>query len=282
MKLSPKSLDWAFGLGLRREHYDHIASVRDEVDFLELVSENFMGFGGRPQEIARQASEAFPVVLHGVGLSIGSPDPLNSDYLEKLFALIERTQPRWFSDHLSYSSAFGVEYHDLLPLPFSKEAIEHVVPRVQAVQAQASIPFLLENPSYYIEMPGAEMSEAAFFTQIVEAADVGILLDINNVFVNATNHGYDPREFLDQIPLERVVQVHIAGHDASGEFLVDTHGAQVPDSVLELYGYLTEIAPHPFWTLLEWDHSVPDLDGLVQELKRVRRAFSRRSQRRAA
>ena len=263
-------LDCSFGVGLRREHYETISTA--EVDFLELVTENFMSFGGKSKALAQEVSRQFPVVLHGVGLSIGSPDPLNEEYLSQLEALIELTNPRWFSDHLSYSSAFGVEYHDLIPLPFSKGAIDHVVPRIQEIQNRFSIPFLLENPSYYVTLPGSDRSEAAFFSEIVKQSECGILLDINNVYVNATNHGYDPIKFLEEIPLEKVAQVHIAGHDSSGKFLVDTHGAAVPDEVFALYSHLTRIAPKPFWTLLEWDHSVPSQDDLMKELEKVRQA----------
>jgi len=265
---------WAHGLGLRRPFYASIHEHAEEVDFLELVSENFMSFGGRPRQVADQVSRAFPVVLHGVGLSIGGPDPLNEKYLEKLAGLVERTRPRWFSDHLSYSSAYGVEYHDLLPLPFTREAVDHVVPRVRAVQERIGLPFLLENPSAYVRLPGGEMSEASFLGTIAEEADCGILLDINNVYVNAANHGDDPAAFLDELPLERVAQVHIAGHDASGSFVVDTHGAAVAAEVHALYEELVAAAPHPFWTLLEWDHDLPSLEELLEELARVREAWA--------
>lgn len=269
---------WAWGIGLRREHFEDVADRAGEIDFLEVLSENFMRFGGRPRAVLDALAPRFPLVMHGVGLSIGSPDPLNEDYLERLSALAERLDAPWFSDHLSYSSAFGVEYHDLLPLPFTREAVDHVVPRVRAVQERVGRPFLLENPSYYVALPGAEMSEAEFLATIVEEADCGILLDINNVYVNATNHGYDPVQFLDTVPLARVAQVHIAGHDASGEFLVDTHGAHIDAPVFELYGELIgrlASLDHPVWTLLEWDHGVPDLATLLAENAKVRAVATR-------
>lgn len=273
MTVPPPPPSWAHGVGLRRPHYEALQAGSDRVDFLEVVTENFMSFGGRPRQVLEGVRRHFPVVLHGVGLSIGSLDPLNPRYLEKLEALVEWLEPEWFSDHLSYSSAFGVEYHDLLPLPFTREAIDHVVPRVRAVQERIGLPFLLENPSYYVELPGAEMPEHAFLRAVLDEADCGLLLDINNVYVNATNHGYDPLEFLDALPLERVAQVHIAGHDASGTFLVDTHGDHVPAPVMELYAHLCARAPAPFWTLLEWDHHIPTLEGLLAESDAVREVW---------
>jgi len=286
LKQSPRNTGlapgWAHGLGLRRPFYDQVLDHGEDIDFLELVSENFMSFGGRPRQVAARVSQVFPIVLHGVGLSIGGPDPLNEHYLDRLETLAARTRPRWFSDHLSYSSAYGVEYHDLLPLPFTQEALDHVIPRVRHVQERIGLPFLLENPSTYVRLPGAEMSEASFLGTIAEEADCGILLDINNVYVNAANHGDDPATFLAELPLERVAQVHIAGHDASGSFVVDTHGAAIAADVLGLYEDLVATAPHPFWTLLEWDHHLPPLNALVQELARVREAWSRGHARRAA
>jgi uncharacterized protein (UPF0276 family) len=264
---------WAWGVGLRREHFDLVADRAAEVDFLEVLSENFMRFGGRPRDVLEALKPSFPLVMHGVGLSIGSPDPLNERYLERLTALAERLDTPWFSDHLSYSSAFGVEYHDLIPLPFTREAVDHVVPRAREVQDRVGRPFLLENPSYYVAIPGAEMSEAEFLSTVATEADCGILLDINNVYVNSTNHGYDALEFLDALPLERITQVHIAGHDATGEFIVDTHGAHIDAPVFELYGELVRRLvglDQPVWTLLEWDHGVPDLETLLAESTKVR------------
>ncbi len=260
-----------FGVGLRRPHFDGILEDNEGVDFLEIVSENFMDFGGRPRKVLTEALNRWPVILHGVSLSIGSLDPLNEKYLSHLQKLIEFARPKWFSDHLSYSSAFGVEYSDLIPLPFTEEVVNHVVGRVKKVQNRMGIPFLLENPSYYAEMPGAEMNEAQFMKEISERADCGILLDVNNIWVNATNHGYDPYEYVDAIPAERVFQYHIAGHDDFGEFLVDTHGSHISPDVYRLYRYaLQKIGPA--WTLLEWDNNIPSLEVLLRENRRVRDA----------
>ena len=260
-----------FGVGLRRPHFDDILENWPGVDFLELISENYMDFGGRPRDVLRQAGERFPMVLHGVNLSIGGLDPLNMDYLVKLRELAEVVDPPWFSDHLSYSSHWGVEYHDLLPLPFNEEAIDHVVRRIKTVQDTVGRPFLLENPSYYVELPGKEMSEAEFLGEILERADCGLLLDVNNVYVNGTNHGYDPYEFMDQMPAARVRQYHMAGHDDSGSFLVDTHGSHIIPEVYDLFRYTLQNVG-PAWTLLEWDNTIPDIHVLLRENGHIRRA----------
>jgi uncharacterized protein (UPF0276 family) len=260
-----------FGVGLRRPHFDGILENNAGIDFLEILSENYMAFGGRPRRVLRAAAERFPIVMHGVSLNIGGLDPLNPDYLVRLGRLIEEVRPPWFSDHLSYSAHGGVEYNDLIPLPFTEEAVAHVVERIKQVQAIADVPFLLENPSYYVVMPGAEMSEAEFVCEVVRRADCGLLLDVNNVHVNAVNHGYDARAFIDAMPAERVLQYHIAGHDSSGEFVIDTHGSYIIDEVYALYRYtLGRIGPA--WTLLEWDNNIPSLEQLLRENDNVRHA----------
>lgn len=274
----PHSLPWpkpsqAFGLGLRRPHFDEIFENHGGVDFLELISENFMDFGGRTRAILERAIETFPVVAHGVSLSVGGPDPLKEDYLERLKTFVRFVKPPWFSDHLCYTSAFGVEYHDLMQLPFTEEAVKHVAERIKKIQGKIGIPFLVENISYYAVMPG-EMTEAEFTREVVTRADCGLLLDVNNVFVNGTNHGYDPRAFIDAMPADRVLQYHIGGHDASGPFIVDTHSRPVRGEVLDLYAYtLRKIGPA--WTLLEWDNDIPGLDVLLAENDKVRSAALR-------
>jgi uncharacterized protein len=263
-----------FGVGLRREHFDDILDRNAGVDFLEILPENYMDFGGRPRDVLRKVAQRFPVVTHGVSLSIGSLDPLNETYLDKLASLIQELNSPWFSDHLSYSSNFGVEYHDLLPLPFTEEALGHVVTRVRKVQDRIKRPFLLENPSYYAMMPGAEMSEAEFLGEIAQRADCGILLDVNNVYVNAQNHDYDARDFIKAMPASRVLQYHIAGHDDSRSFLVDTHGAAIIEEVFELFAYTLKTLG-PAWTLLEWDNNIPPVDDLLRENAQVRAVAAR-------
>ena len=262
-----------FGVGLRRPHFEEIFDNHEGIDFLEVVSENFMEFGGWPQKVLQRAREMFPIVPHGVNMSIGGIDPLNETYLERLKKLIGQLRPPWFSDHLCYSSAFGVSYHDLIPLPFTEEAVDHLVERIKKVQGMMGIPFLLENISYYAVMP-SEMTEAEFTIEVITRADCGLLLDVNNVYVNARNHGYDAREFIDAMPAERVLQYHIAGHDASGPFLLDTHGEHIRKEVFDLYAYtLNRVGP--VWTLLEWDNNIPTLEILLEENGKVRASSER-------
>lgn len=260
-----------FGIGLRSSHFDQILSSHDGVDFLEIVSDNFMSMGGKEHFVLEQVKEVFPIVLHGVGLSIGGPDPLNQDYLKSLLELIQFVKPPFFSDHLCLSSAFGVEYHDLIPLPFSEEVVQHVVPRIKAVQAMAQIPFLIENPSYYVRMPGSKLSEEEFIREILEKSGCGLLLDVNNVYVNAENHQYDPYAFIASIPPEKVYQYHMAGHFKEEGVIIDTHGDHVADPVMDLYRYaLEKIGHRP--TLLEWDTDIPELEVLLEENRKIRRA----------
>ncbi len=272
-RANPRSIRWprpsqAFGLGLRRPHFDEIIENHSGVEFLEVISENFMDFGGRTREVLERAMKTFPIVVHGVSMSVGGPDPLKEDYLERLKKFIEFVKPPWFSDHLCYTSAFGVEYHDLMQLPFTEEAVKHVVERIKKIQGKMGIPFLVENISYYAVMPG-DMTEAEFTREIVNRADCGLLLDVNNVFVNGTNHGYEPRAFIDAMPADRVLQYHIGGHDASGPFILDTHSTPIRKEVLDLYAYtLRKIGPA--WTLLEWDNDIPELDVLLAENDKVR------------
>ena len=259
------------GVGLRRPHWEAIFDRSDGVDFLEILSENFMDVGGRHRTVLDRAAERWPIVLHGTALSIGGPDPLCEDYLDALARLARRTRARWLSDHLCFSSAFGVEYHDLMPVPFTEEALAHVAERVRQVQARFDVPFALENPSYYVEYAASELNEATFIRALLERADCGLLLDVNNVYVNSRNHGYDARAFIDALPLDRVVQIHMAGHDDLGDVVIDTHGAPIIDPVLDLYRYTLE-RTGAVTTLVEWDNALPSLARLLDENHRVRRA----------
>lgn len=264
----------AHGVGLRRPHFDAIFERADGVEFLEIVPENFMRFGGRPRDVLERALRRWPIVVHGTGMSLGGPDPLNERYLDDLAELLELVSPPWFSDHVATSSAFGVEYFDLLPVPFTEAAVRRVVSRIRQVQDRFRRPFLVENPSYYVALPGAEMTEAEFLNEVVARADCGLLLDVNNVFVNARNHGYDPAAFLDAMPAGRVVQMHIAGHLDAGGLLIDTHGAAIRPEVLALYEHAVR-AVGPTWTLLEWDNDIPPLPALLAENAAVRAAADR-------
>ncbi|MCC6622164.1 MAG: DUF692 domain-containing protein [Deltaproteobacteria bacterium] len=266
----------AFGLGLRREHFDALLARPARADFIEVVCDNFMRFGGRPREVLDHVSARHPIVLHGVALSIGSLDPLDARYLDDVARLAERTRARWWSDHLCLSSTRGVEHHELLPLPFTDEAIDHVATRAREARARVGLPFALENPSAYVQWDTRAMDEATFVGRTLEAADCALLLDVNNVFVNATNHGFSAEAYIASLPLERVIQLHMAGHDARGKVLIDTHGEPVCDEVLDLYRFtLTAmrergLAPPP--TLLEWDHTIPPLERVEAEVDRLRAA----------
>lgn len=260
-----------YGVGLRRPHFDDIFDRKGDIDFLEILVENYMAYGGRPRDVLRRAAAEFPVVLHGVALSIGSVDPLDTDYLDAYARLARETNAHWVSDHLCFSSAFGTEYHDLIPVPFTREALDHLVPRIKAVQAAMPCLFALENPSYYVEYGDNAIGEAEFLTELVERADCGLLLDVNNVWVNAQNHGYDAEAFIDALPLDRVVQIHMAGHYDQGWVIIDTHGDHVRQEVMDLFAY-TVARTGPVSTLVEWDNDIPSLDVLVAENARVRAA----------
>lgn len=258
-----------FGIGFRREHFETIFQRNEGIDFLEILPENFMDFGGRPARALEQALERWPVTIHGVSLNIGGLGPLDDVYLEALGRVIARVRPPWFTDHLSASGAHSVHYHDLVPLPFNRAAVDHVVERVRRVQARLDVPFGLENPSYYMKLPGAEMTEAEFVNEVLHRADCGMLLDVNNVFVNATNHGYDARAFINALPADRVLEVHMAGHEDLGDLLLDTHGRPVRDEVFALYEYaVRRIGPR--WTLLERDNDVPPVERLLDEVAHLR------------
>ncbi len=284
------------GIGLRREHYDSLWDHTGDIDFVEVLTENaireslsddtppFVRFGGRTREALDRASQNFPVVLHGVSLSIGSVDPLDPAFLDATDLLGDEVGARWFSDHLCWSSAHSVELHDLLPLPFTTEAVDHVVRRVREVARRSKRPFLLENPTYYCDVSGhrREMDEATFIRRIADQSDCGLLLDVNNVYVNAVNHGYDARRFLDALPLERVAQIHLAGHittelDHDGhkeQVLIDTHSRPIDAHVLDLYAHVLE-RTGAVSTLLEWDHDIPDIDRMVAELASIRATLER-------
>jgi uncharacterized protein (UPF0276 family) len=259
------------GLGLRRELAPDIFACRQQnkIDWLEFVPENYMSIGGKARDNFEKAASLYPLLSHGVNLSIGSADELNDTYLKNLKSLLELAKVAWWSDHLCFASVDGIYLHDLLPLPFTKEAITHVSSRARTVQDYIGKPFLLENTSFYMYAPGNEMSEAQFLSEILEQADCGLLLDVNNVYVNSVNHKFDPYEFIDQIPLERVVQIHIAGHKQTPEAIIDTHGAPVIEPVFKLLEYvLSKSSPHAI--LLERDQNFPEFDEIIKELDTIR------------
>ncbi len=257
------------GLGLRREIADETFNHANEIDWLEFVPENYMRLGGMAKERLETALGQFPLVSHGVNLSIGSTDELSDQYLSELKQVLDRANAPWWSDHLCFTSIGGAYMHDLLPLPFTKEAVRHIADRIKRVQDYIERPFLIENISFYMNMPGAEMTDAQFMTEILETADCGLLLDVNNVYVNSVNHNFDACDYLNQIPLDRTVQMHVAGHKRIGEYVIDTHGAPLIEPVYELLNYVLERTT-VHGVLLERDQNFPAFDELVAELKMIR------------
>jgi uncharacterized protein (UPF0276 family) len=262
------------GIGLRREHYEALLHQPPRVDWLEAITENFMVPGGNPRRVLRAVRERWPVVLHGVSLSIGSVDPLDMRYLDELAALADEIEPAWISDHLCFTGVDGVNAHDLLPLPYTEEALAHVVHRVGRVQERLGRQILLENPSSYITYAESTIPEWQFLAEVAEQADCGILLDVNNVYVSAHNHGFDPRRYLAGIPAERVGQFHLAGHRDMGDWLLDSHDHPVPEPVWALYRDAVEYFGARA-TLIEWDEEVPPLATLVGEAERSAREEAR-------
>ncbi len=249
------------GVGLRRPHHDAALEGPVGVDWFEVISENFMRVGGLARSVLHRVRERYPVVLHGVSLSIGSTDPLDEGYLDALAALVQEVEPAWVSDHLCWTGVGGHNAHDLLPLPFTEEALRHVVARVRRVQDRLKRRIALENVSSYVSWRLSEMPEWEFLARVAEEADCGILLDVNNVHVSARNHGFDPRTYLGAIPAERVWQFHLAGHSTHGPLLLDTHDHPVPAPVWALYDEALALFGEVS-TLVEWDDHIPPFDVL--------------------
>ena len=257
------------GVGLRTRHFPRVWEGAVRVDWFEAVSENFMIRGGRPLAVLEKARETAPLVLHGVSLSLGSTDPLNDAYLRDLQTLIHRFEPAWVSDHLCWGSVGGHYAHDLLPLPYTEEALQHVAERVRAVQDRLGRQILLENVSSYLTFSHSTMPEWTFLAEVAERADCGILLDVNNVYVSAANHGFSPAEYLTALPAERIGQIHLAGHSDQGTHLLDTHAGPVSAPVWDLY----RLALRRYGrvsTLIEWDERIPEFEELCAEAERAR------------
>ncbi len=257
------------GLGLRSVHFSHILEHWPEVDWFEVISENFMDSQGRPRRIVEQIAERYPVVMHGVSLSIGSTDPLNFDYLRKLKSLAESIAPKWVSDHICWTGVAAKNTHDLLPIPFTEETLQHVIERVHVVQDYMERPLVLENPSSYVEFQGSTMGEAEFISRLADETGCGLLLDVNNVYVSSFNHDLDPAEFIRAVPHDRIVQFHLAGHTNYTTHLIDTHDGHVIDPVWELY-HLAHQLTGGVSTLLEWDASIPPFPELHEEVLKAK------------
>ncbi len=258
-----------FGLGLRTDHYHAILDTKPTVDWFEVLSENYMVPGGKPLNFLDRICAEYPVVMHGVSLSIGSTNSMDKTYLKELKKLADRVQPAWISDHLCWTGVHGKNVHDLLPLPYTEETVKHVVGRVKVVQDYLGRQLLLENVSSYASYIDSSMTEWEFITEISNQADCLLLLDINNIYVSSFNHQFDPKDFIDGVPAKRVQQMHLAGHHNHGDYIIDTHDAPIIDPVWELYAYATARLG-AVSTMIERDDQIPELHVLVEELQRAR------------
>lgn len=258
-----------FGLGLRAQHYNDILQYQPAVDYFEVLTENYLIPGGPELQILEKIRGDYPIVMHGVSLSVGSVDPLDFDYLRQVKNLADRIQAEWISDHLCWTGVKGINTHELLPLPYTQECIEHVARRILDVQDYLQRQVLLENVASYISFPDAEMSEWEFLSAVAQKADCLILLDINNICVNAHNHGYNCRDYINRIPIDRVYQFHLAGHSNQSNYLIDSHDTAVSSLVWELYSTALERFG-AVSTLIERDEQVPPLSELYNELQQAR------------
>src|SRR5882757_5591617 len=258
-----------FGLGLRTPHYEALLNEPHAIDWLEVITENYLVPGGKPLDYLERIRERFPMVMHGVSLSIGSTDPIDTDYLAGVRALAARIEPAWISDHLCWTGIDGRNLHDLLPLPYNEEALAHVVARIGQVQEALGRQLLMENVSSYLTYRESDMSEWEFLGEVAERADCAILLDINNIYVSSVNHGFDAKTYLHAIPKSRVRQFHLAGHSDLGGHLIDTHDQAIVAPVWDLYREAVEhFGDVP--TMIERDDNIPPLSDLVAELDTAR------------
>jgi len=262
--------DYGVGIGLRVPHYGHILKHKPAVDWFEIISENFMVDGGRPLHILDQILEQYRVVQHGVSMYFGSVDPLNREHLKKLKRLVKRTKTPWLSDHLCWGSADGLYTHDLLPMPYTRAAARLTASKIREARDFLEIPIAVENVSSYCEFRVSEMTEWEFLTEVVERADCGILLDVNNIYVSSRNHGFNPFDYLNNVPAERVAQIHIAGHTRFQKYVLDTHDHPVIDPVWRLYARAIRLAGKTA-TLLEWDDRIPSFEEVHEEALKANR-----------
>ena len=269
------------GVGLRKEHFDVVLAEKPAVPFFEVISENFMVPGGRPRRVLEAVRRDYPVALHGVSMSLGSADPLDEAYLKRLSALVRQVEPAIVSDHLCWTSAGGHNSHDLLPLPFTPEAASHAARRIRRVQDTLGRRILIENVSSYLAFADSTLEEAAFLSAVAEQADCHILLDVNNVYVNARNHGFDAAAYIEAVPADRVRQIHLAGHEDHGDVVIDTHDHPVRDEVWDLYRRaVRRFGDLP--ALIEWDAKIPPFEVVLAEARRAETAARERQATHAA
>lgn len=261
------------GLGLRRENSAALVELKpDSIDLLEVTPENYFHTGGKLYREFRELAERYPILFHGISLSLGSLKPLDMDYLKAVKDFIKDFQPLWFSDHLCYSSVLGAQFHSLLPLPFTEEAVAHVVPRIKWVQDFLGMPFAFENISYYASPGEGEMREWEFVREVAERADCGLLLDVNNIYVNAVNFKFDPMTYLKEMPMERVMHIHVAGHRVMEDFILDTHGAAIVDPVWDILSSVAARTEIPA-VIIERDINLPEISEQLSEVEKARRVL---------
>lgn len=259
-----------FGLGLRTDHYEQILDEKPNIDWFEIITENYLVPGDKPLFYLDKIREHYPMVMHGVSLSIGSSDPLDFAYLNELKKLANRIEPIWISDHLCWTGVHGKNTHDLLPLPYTEESINHVVKRIEQIQEFLGQRILIENVSSYVTYKQSAISEWDFLIEISNRADCLILLDVNNIYVSSVNHEFDPKTYINSLPSDRIYQIHLAGHSDMGDYIVDTHDEDIVDAVWNLYAYT--IQRHgKISTMIERDDSIPPLTSLLNELSHARR-----------
>lgn len=258
-----------FGLGFRPTHFPDIIEHKPDVDWFEVISENYMDSGGPQRRVLDQLKEKYPIVMHGVSLSIGTVDPINSEYLDKLKKLADDVKPKWISDHLCWTGIAHKNTHDLLPVPYTEEALKHIIERIKQVQDYLGRQIVLENPSTYLEFTASSMSEWEFIARMVDGSGCGLLLDVNNIYVSCYNHRWDPKTYIDAMPLDSVAQIHLAGHSNMGTHIIDTHDDHVVDEVWTLYSYVINKAG-PISTMIEWDDKIPEFPVVMEELNKAR------------
>ncbi|MCP5468701.1 MAG: DUF692 domain-containing protein [Deltaproteobacteria bacterium] len=261
--------EWV-GMGLRREHSkDLVEQLPKEIDCLEIAPENYMNTGGEYYDQLCELAKHYPIIFHGLCMSVGSLAPLDKDHLKQIKKFLKKFNARWMSDHLCFSSIRGGQTHDLLPLPFTKEVIQHVSEKIKRIRDFLEMPFAIENVSYYVDPAPPEMTEWEFLSEVLEKADCSLLLDVNNIYVNSVNHNFDPFKYLDNIPLERTIHMHIAGHQKKEDFILDTHGASIIDPVWDLLANVTSRIQVPA-LIVERDNNIPKLKEVLKEVSQAR------------
>ncbi len=267
--MGKKFPELGYGLGFRPTHFPFIQEHQPDIDWFEIISENYMDTGGKPRRTLDELRERYPIVMHGVSLSIGTVDPLNSEYLQKLKKLERDINPKWISDHLCWTGVAHKNTHDLLPVPYTEEALKHVIERIKQVQDFLGRRIILENPSTYLEFTCSTMSEWEFIARMAEGSGCGLLLDVNNIYVSCYNHRWDPKTYIDALPLDAVAQIHLAGHTNKGTHIIDTHDDHVIDEVWSMYAYVMQKAGF-INTMIEWDDKIPEFPVVLAELNKAR------------